>query len=92
MAKKYDSKNDIMSQENNESKGVKDMIEEVLEDIVETVKEEVVYGFDQAYRLFLKEFPQAKLWTIEAVQVFCKKRIDGLEASLDKWFDVLKSY
>lgn len=91
MAKKYDSKSDIISQENNESEGVKDMIKDVIEDI-ETVKEEVTYGFDQAYRLFLKEFPQAKLWTIEAVQVFCKKRIEGLETSLDKWFDVLKSY
>ena len=81
MVKKNDEKNDII-ENNNEVQ------------VIDEIKSEpvVLYAFDQAYRLFLKEFPQAKFWTIEAVKVFCKKRLSTLENSIEEWFNVLKKY
>lgn len=87
MAKKNDLKSDIIETEDN-NKG--NYMGSVVENI--PVSNPVLYEFDQAFRIYLKDNISAKSWTIEAVKVFCKKRLGASVASLENWFSVLNKY
>lgn len=91
MAKKNDIKGDIMGIEDNlRENSMNDTLENKTTDVIDSVKQ--LFGFEQAFRMFLKDNNSAKSWTIEAVKVFCKKRLVQLEASLEEWFSVFNKY
>lgn len=91
MAKKNDIKGDIMESEDNlKENSMNDTLENKIVDVASSVEQ--LFGFEQAFRMFLKDNIHAKSWTIEAVKVFCKKRLIKLEASLEEWFSVLNKY
>ena len=51
-----------------------------------------LYAFDQAFRKFKKKHPEASLWNISAVEVFCKNNITDKLNTLEVWFNTFLKY